>query len=146
MSTRRGSIFFATFTVKCSARAMARRCARGSTRFTGARFSPSPWTPAKRSPIARLRVAVQRRPATPLMRRRRRIRLPAQGSPDMILEKFFRAIRAQLNKIANVFFESDPIAVMQLEVDQATEKLKEGRKGLEMYRGLVETVARQVAN
>jgi phage shock protein A len=64
----------------------------------------------------------------------------------MILEKFFRAIRAQLNKIANVFFESDPIAVMQLEVDQATERLKDGRKGLEMYRGLVETVARQVAN
>jgi phage shock protein A len=63
----------------------------------------------------------------------------------MIFAKFFRAIRAQLNKLANVFFESDPIAVMQLEVDQATERLKEGRKGLEIYRGLVETVARQVA-
>jgi phage shock protein A len=60
--------------------------------------------------------------------------------------KLFRAIRAQLNKIANMFFEADPIAVMQLEVDQATERLKEGRKGLEMYRGLVETVARQVAS
>ena len=60
--------------------------------------------------------------------------------------KFFRALRAQLNKIANIFFEADPIAVMQLEVDQATERLKEGRKGLEMYRGLVETVARQVAS
>jgi pyruvate,water dikinase len=34
---------------------------------------------------------------------------------------------------------------MQLEVDSATERLKEGRKGLELYRGLVETVARQVA-
>ena len=64
----------------------------------------------------------------------------------MIFAKFFRAIRAQLNKIANIFFESDPIAVMQLEVDQATDRLKEGRKGLEMYRGLVETVARQVAS
>ena len=62
----------------------------------------------------------------------------------MILGKFFGAIRAQLNKIANIFFESDPIAVMQLEVDQATARLKEGRKGLELYRGLVETVARQV--
>ena len=62
----------------------------------------------------------------------------------MILGKFFRAMRAQLNKIANLFFEADPIAVMQLEVDQATERLKEGRKGLELYRGLVETVARQV--
>jgi len=63
----------------------------------------------------------------------------------MILGKFFGAIRAQLNKIANLFFEADPIAVMQLEVDQATERLKEGRKGLELYRGLVESVARQVA-
>jgi phage shock protein A len=63
----------------------------------------------------------------------------------MIFGKFFSAFRAQLNKIANIFFESDPIAVMQLEVDSATERLKEGRKGLETYRGLVETVARQVA-
>jgi phage shock protein A len=64
----------------------------------------------------------------------------------MIVGKFFRALKAQLNKIANIFFEADPIAVMQLEVDQATERLKEGRKGLEMYRGLVETVSRQVAS
>lgn len=64
----------------------------------------------------------------------------------MILAKLFSAFRAQLNKIANLFFESDPIAVMQLEVDQATERLKEGRKGLELYRGLVETVARQVTH
>jgi len=62
----------------------------------------------------------------------------------MIFGKFFKAFKAQLNKIANLFFESDPIAVMQLEVDQATERLKEGRKGLELYRGLVETVTRQV--
>ncbi|HKG95663.1 MAG TPA: PspA/IM30 family protein [Gemmatimonadaceae bacterium] len=62
-----------------------------------------------------------------------------------MLGKFFGAIRAQLNKLANLFWEADPIAVMQLEVDQATERLKEGRKGLEMYRGLVESVARQVA-
>jgi phage shock protein A len=63
----------------------------------------------------------------------------------MIFGKFFSAFRAQINKIANLFFEADPIAVMQLEVDSATERLKEGRKGLETYRGLVETVARQVA-
>ncbi len=62
-----------------------------------------------------------------------------------MLGKFFGAIRGQLNKLANLFWEADPIAVMQLEVDQATERLKEGRRGLEMYRGLVETVARQVA-
>ena len=64
----------------------------------------------------------------------------------MIVHKFWSAFVAQINKIANLFFEADPIAIMQLEVDQATERLKEGRKGLEMYRGLVETVARQVVN
>jgi len=62
-----------------------------------------------------------------------------------MLGKVFGAIRAQLNKLANLFWEADPIAVMQLEVDQATERLKEGRRGLEMYRGLVESVARQVS-
>jgi phage shock protein A len=63
----------------------------------------------------------------------------------MILGKFWAAIRAQLNKIANVFWEADPIAQMQYEHDQAVEQLKEGRKGLEIYRGLVERVTRQAA-
>ena len=58
----------------------------------------------------------------------------------MILGKFWSAIRAQINKIANVFWEADPIAQMQYEHDTALEQLKEGRKGLEMYRGLVERV------
>lgn len=63
----------------------------------------------------------------------------------MILGKFWSAFRAQLNKIANMFWEADPIAQMRYEYDQAVEQLKEGRKGLEMYRGLVERVSRQVA-
>lgn len=63
----------------------------------------------------------------------------------MILGKFWSAFRAQLNKIANVFWEADPIAQMQYEHDSAVEQLKEGRKGLETYRGLVERVSRQVA-
>ena len=63
----------------------------------------------------------------------------------MILGKFWSAIRAQINKIANVFWEADPIAQMQYEHDQALEQLKEGRQGLEMYRGLVERLTRQVA-
>jgi phage shock protein A len=62
----------------------------------------------------------------------------------MILGKFFGAIRAQLNKLANFFWEADPIAQMQYEYDLAVEQLKEGRLGLEQYRGLVERVARQV--
>jgi phage shock protein A len=63
----------------------------------------------------------------------------------MILGKFWSAIRAQLNKVANIFWEADPIAQMQYEHDQAVEQLKEGRKGLELYRGLVERVTRQAA-
>ena len=62
----------------------------------------------------------------------------------MILGKFWSAFRAQVNKIANIFWEADPIAQMQYEHDAAVEQLKEGRKGLETYRGLVERVTRQV--
>jgi phage shock protein A len=62
----------------------------------------------------------------------------------MIFGKFFGAIRAQLNKLANYFWEADPIAQMQYEYDMAVEQLKEGRVGLEQYRGLVERVSRQV--
>jgi phage shock protein A len=62
----------------------------------------------------------------------------------MIFAKFFGAIRAQLNKLANVFWEADPIAQMQYEYDSAVEQLKEGRQGLEQYRGLVERITRQV--
>lgn len=62
----------------------------------------------------------------------------------MILGKFWNAFRAQVNKIANVFWEADPIAQMQYEHDLAVEQLKEGRQGLETYRALVERVTRQV--
>jgi phage shock protein A len=62
----------------------------------------------------------------------------------MIFGKFFGAIRAQLNKLANFFWEADPIAQMQYEYDLAVEQLKEGRQGLEQYRALVERVSRQV--
>lgn len=62
----------------------------------------------------------------------------------MIFKKFWSAMRAQLNKLANVFWEADPIAQMKYEYDKAVEELKEGRVGLEQYRGLVEKVTRQV--
>ncbi len=62
----------------------------------------------------------------------------------MIFGKIWAAFRAQLNKVANIFFEADPIAQMRYEYDQAVEQLKDGRQGLEMYRGLVERVSRQV--
>jgi phage shock protein A len=61
----------------------------------------------------------------------------------MILGKLWSAFRAQLNKIANLFWEADPIAQMRYEYDMAVEQLKDGRKGLETYRGLVERVTRQ---
>jgi phage shock protein A len=52
---------------------------------------------------------------------------------------------AQINKVANLFWEADPVAQMRYEYDRAVEQLKEGRTGLEQYRGLVERVTRQVA-
>ena len=58
--------------------------------------------------------------------------------------KMWNAIRAQFNKLANFFWSADPIAQMQYEYDQAVVQLKEGRKGLEQYRALVERVTRQV--
>ena len=63
----------------------------------------------------------------------------------VIVQKFWSAFMAQINKIANIFWEADPIAQMQYEYDRAVEQLKEGRIGLEQYRGLVERVTRQVA-
>jgi phage shock protein A len=62
----------------------------------------------------------------------------------VIFKKFWRAMQAQLNKLANVFWEADPIAQMRYEYDRAVEELKGGREGLEQYRGLVETVTRAV--
>jgi phage shock protein A len=58
--------------------------------------------------------------------------------------KVWNSIRAQFNKMANWFWTRDPIAQMQLEYDKAVDQLKEGRRGLEQYRGLVERVSRQV--
>jgi phage shock protein A len=63
----------------------------------------------------------------------------------VILHKFWSALLAQINKVANVFWEADPVAQMRYEYDRAVEQLKEGRTGLEQYRGLVERVTRQVA-
>lgn len=64
----------------------------------------------------------------------------------MIFGKLWRALQAQLNKMANYFWTADPIAQMQYEYDRAVEQLKEGRLGLEQYRALVERVGRQVDN
>ena len=58
--------------------------------------------------------------------------------------KMWNSVRAQFNKIANWFWSRDPIAQMQYEYDKAVEQLKDGRGGLEQYRGLVERVQRQV--
>ena len=62
----------------------------------------------------------------------------------MIFGKFWRAISAQINKLANYFWTADPIAQMQYEYDKAVDEMKGGRQGLEQYRGLVERVTRQV--
>jgi len=64
----------------------------------------------------------------------------------MIFGKFWHALQAQINKVANVFWTADPIAQMQYEYDLAVAQLKEGRLGLEQYRALVERVGRQAAS
>ncbi|MBV6520082.1 MAG: hypothetical protein MNPFHGCM_00187 [Gemmatimonadaceae bacterium] len=63
----------------------------------------------------------------------------------MIMGKFGTAVRAFFNKLANLLWESDPHAILQLEVDQATQQIQVARQGLEQYRGLVERVSMQVA-
>jgi phage shock protein A len=62
----------------------------------------------------------------------------------VIVHKFWTAFLAQLNKVANLFWEADPVAQLRYEYDRAVDQLKEGRTGLEQYRGLVERVTRQV--
>jgi phage shock protein A len=61
------------------------------------------------------------------------------------MRKLWYTIRAQFNKLANFFWVMDPIAQMQFEYDRSVDQLKQGRIGLEQYRGLVERVSRQVA-
>ncbi|MFO0928222.1 MAG: PspA/IM30 family protein [Gemmataceae bacterium] len=61
----------------------------------------------------------------------------------MIIGKMWRAFKAQMNKIANYFWQADPVAQMQYEYDRAVDQIKEGRTGVEQYRALVERVARQ---
>jgi len=62
----------------------------------------------------------------------------------MILGKLWKALSAQMNKIANFFWTADPVAQLQYEYDKAVDQMKEGREGLEQYRALVERVTRQV--
>jgi len=62
----------------------------------------------------------------------------------MILGKLWKALAAQMNKIANFFWTADPVAQLQYEYDKAVDQMKDGREGLEQYRALVERVTRQV--
>ena len=64
----------------------------------------------------------------------------------MIFGKLWTAFKAQLNRFANWFRSIDPIAEMQYEIDLAIEQLRDGRQGLEQYRGLVERLKRQVGD
>ena len=61
----------------------------------------------------------------------------------MILGKLWKALAAQMNKVANYFWTADPVAQLQYEYDKAVDQMKEGREGLEQYSALVERVPRQ---
>ena len=63
----------------------------------------------------------------------------------MILGKLWRSIMAQVNKLANFFWTSDPIAQMQYEYDKAVDQLKSGREGLGAVSGSGAARGRQVA-
>jgi phage shock protein A len=63
----------------------------------------------------------------------------------MILDSLWHLLQSQINKLANFFWQADPIALMQAEYDHAVAQLREGRLGLEQYRAFVERVGRQVA-
>jgi phage shock protein A len=62
----------------------------------------------------------------------------------MIFDKLWKALRAQFNKLGNLFSSYDPVAEMQYEYDRSVEQIREGREGLAQYRALVERVLRQV--
>jgi phage shock protein A len=63
----------------------------------------------------------------------------------MIIGKFATAFRAFLNSIANALWSRDPIAIMQLKIDEATAEVQGAREGVEQYAGLVEGIKRIVA-
>ncbi len=69
-----------------------------------------------------------RRGAWTPARTRQEVASTSKGAP-VILEKFWSAFVAQINKVANIFWEADPIAQMRYEYDQAVAQLKEGRVG-----------------
>jgi len=58
--------------------------------------------------------------------------------------RFFAAIGAQINKLGRAVVAADPVAVYQKQVDDATDELREGTKGLEQYRGLVLQLERRI--
>src|SRR5437588_11449111 len=104
---------------------MARSCARRSTACIRAKSSPKRPPPASGN------------------RSGSNFVVPYKGDP-VILHKFWAAFMAQINKVANLFWEADPVAQLRYEYDRAVDQLKEGRVGLEQYRGPVERVPREV--
>jgi len=63
----------------------------------------------------------------------------------MIIDKFVTGIRAIFNSLANALWARNPVAVLQLKIDEATAEILGARKGVEQYAGLVEGIKRQVA-
>src|ERR1700732_2318061 len=98
-----------------SVREPASSFARRSTAFTRAKSWPRRPPPANGNPSKSNHV------------------VRTKGDP-VIVHKLWSAIMSQINKVANLFWEADPVAQMRYEYDKAVEQLKEGRGGLEQYR------------
>src|SRR5262249_40186529 len=126
---RRSSRFSRRSAAMSSAPGPARSFARRSTASIKARFSPRRPEPPSGN-----------RPGSNVVVRNRNL---TQGAA-VILHKFWAAFVAQINKVANLFWEADPVAQMRYEYDRAVEQVKEGRPGIEQTRGLVKRDTRQV--
>lgn len=61
-----------------------------------------------------------------------------------MIGKLFTAIKAAINKFVNMIYKRDPVAVFQLKIDEATEKIKRGQERLGEFKGHVNRLQRLV--
>lgn len=60
------------------------------------------------------------------------------------VRRFFAPLGAQLNKLGRLVWGFDPVAVYQKQVDDATDEIRSGTRGLEQHRGHVTQLQRKV--
>jgi phage shock protein A len=63
-----------------------------------------------------------------------------------MFKKLFTAIAAFFNKLIGRAYEADPVAVFQLKIDQATDKVRKGKENLAKFKGHVNRLQRMEAD